>query len=134
MATQEERLDQQIASLKAKAKQIEARKQKIQAAKRASALKKERVADTRRKVLVGAFFIEQMRKSGRDVTSFDVEGKQFGEWLQRADDRALFKLRAVPVPIEQAAVQETKKLNENQANPIVTGKKPAPPLRHKPLP
>ena len=47
-----------------KLKQARAQKQKQEARKRSTLAKVERAADTRRKVLVGAFVLEQMERGG----------------------------------------------------------------------
>ena len=87
MATIEER----IAALETKLKQEKAKKQKIEALKRAAESKAKRSIDTRRKILVGAAILAKVER---------------GEWpqdkllalldasLTRADDRALFDLPA----------------------------------------
>ena len=85
MATIEER----IAALETKLKQEKAKKQQIEARKRAAESKAKRSIDTRRKILVGAVVLAKVER---------------GEWpqerlrelmdqaLTRADDRALFEL------------------------------------------
>lgn len=85
MATIEER----IAALETKLKQEKAKKQQIEARKRAAESKAKRSIDTRRKILVGAAILVKVER---------------GEWpqdkllamldasLTRADDRALFDL------------------------------------------
>lgn len=87
MATIEER----IAALETKLKQEKAKKQQIEARKRAAESKAKRSIDTRRKILVGAAILAKVER---------------GEWpqdkllamldasLTRADDRALFDLPA----------------------------------------
>jgi hypothetical protein len=84
-------IDERIATLEAKLKQEKARKQLIEARKRAAESKLKRSQDTRRKILVGAAILGKVER---------------GEWpqekllalldatLTRADDRALFDLPA----------------------------------------
>ena len=91
MATIEER----IAELETKLKQERAKRQKIEARRRAAESKAKRSIDTRRKILVGATILAKVER---------------GEWpkdkllamldasLTRSDDRALFDL-----PAEQPA-------------------------------
>ena len=97
MATIEER----IAALETKLKQEKAKKQQIEARKRAAESKAKRSIDTRRKILVGAAILAKVER---------------GEWpqdkllamldasLTRADDRALFDLPA-PQPEQPTAPQ-----------------------------
>ena len=82
-------IDDTIAALEIKLKQVKARKQKIEAQKRATEAKIKRSQDTRKKILVGAAILGKVER---------------GEWpeekllamlkaaLTRPDDRALFGL------------------------------------------
>lgn len=82
-------IEDTIAALETKLKQAKARKQKLEARKRAAERKVERSQDTRRKILVGAAILAKVER---------------GEWpkdkllamldtaLTRDDDRALFEL------------------------------------------
>ena len=84
-------IDDRIAALETKLKQEKAKKQQIEARKRAAIAKVSRQQDTRRKILVGAAILAKVER---------------GEWpkekllamlettLTRADDRALFDLQA----------------------------------------
>ena len=97
MATIEER----IAALETKLKQEKAKKQQIEARKRAAESKAKRSIDTRRKILVGAAILAKVER---------------GEWpqdkllamldasLTRADDRALFDLPTA-LPQQPTAAQ-----------------------------
>ena len=85
MATKIEQLQQKKAAI-----------EKAIALERAKAKSAQRRQDDRRKVLVGAFVLEQLQKSGLDAASFTYEGKKFSEWLTREDERALFGLSAPP--------------------------------------
>lgn len=97
MATIEER----IAALETKLKQEKAKKQQIEARKRAAESKAKRSIDTRRKILVGAAILAKVER---------------GEWpqdkllamldasLTRVDDRALFDLPAAQ-PQQPTATQ-----------------------------
>ena len=91
MATLEER----IATLEAKLKQEKARKQKIEALKRAAESKAKRSMDTRRKILVGACILAKVeRKEWPEDRLRDMLDAE----LTRADDRALFNLPPLPAP------------------------------------
>ena len=84
-------IDDTITALEAKLKQAKAKRQQIEARKRAAESKVKRSQDTRRKILVGAAILAKVER---------------GEWpqdkllalldasLTRADDRALFDLPA----------------------------------------
>lgn len=87
-------IDAKIEALEAKLKQAKALRSKQAAAERAKAAKADRAADTRRKVLLGAFVLEQLEREGTKATSYGLGGKQFSNWLTRPDDRALFDLHA----------------------------------------
>jgi prefoldin subunit 5 len=83
------KLDQQISTLEEKLKQLKLRQQRIEARKKAIETKRERKADTRRKILVGAVVMAKVERKVMDE-------KLLREWLDqaltRADDRKLFGL------------------------------------------
>ena len=91
MATKIEQLQQKKAAI-----------EKAIALERSKAKNAQRRLDDRRKVLVGAFVLEQLQKKGLDAASFAYEGKRFSEWLTREDERALFGLSASPQPGEKS--------------------------------
>lgn len=76
-------LQQRLAKLQAEQRAAEARA-------RASASRATRASDTRRKVLAGAFLIEQL--GVQRVADLSVQGRRFSDWLTRPDDRSLFNL------------------------------------------
>ncbi|HDR9165948.1 mobilization protein [Burkholderia vietnamiensis] len=105
-------IDQRIAkaeeALKAahdKLKQAKALKQKQEARKRATLAKAERAAETRRKVLVGAFILEQLERNGIGAALLTYEGGRFADWLTRPHDRELFGLAGQPQPVPHGAPQ-----------------------------
>ena len=83
------KLDDQISTLEERLKQLKLRAQRIEARKKAIDAKRERKADTRRKILVGAIV---MAKVEQRVMDEKVLQRWLDEALSRADDRALFKL------------------------------------------
>jgi prefoldin subunit 5 len=83
------KLDQQIDALQEKLKQLKIRQQNIDARKKAIATKRERKADTRRKILIGAIV---MAKVEQKVMDEKLLRRWLDEALTRADDRALFEL------------------------------------------
>lgn len=94
------KIEDTIAALEIKLKQAKALKQKVEARKRTLEQKADRAMDTRRKILIGAFFLEKMGKN-EDYKTKVLQ--QLGEYLKRSDDRALFDLP--PVPAAQAPAQ-----------------------------
>ena len=82
-------IEDTIAALEAKLKQAKARKQLVEARKRAVVQKFERRQDTRRKVLVGAVILARVERGEwpRDKLLALLDSH-----LTRADDRALFDL------------------------------------------
>lgn len=88
-----------ITTLKTKLKQAEAKKQKMDAMKRAAETKAQRAHDTRKKILLGAFLMERMGKSPEYAAKV-MPG--LGEFLKRDDDRALFGLAPLPKSTEKA--------------------------------
>jgi prefoldin subunit 5 len=83
------KLDQQIETLQERLKQLKARQQAIDNRKKAIESKRERKADTRRKILVGAVV---MAKLEQKVMDEKLLRRWLDEALTRADDRALFGL------------------------------------------
>lgn len=53
--------------------------------------KSQRRLDARRKILLGAFVLEQMQHAGTNPQSLTFEGKRFFDWLVRPNDRAAFE-------------------------------------------
>ncbi len=83
------KLDEQISTLEEKLKLLKLRAQRIEARKKAIEGKRERKADTRRKILVGAVV---MAKVEQKVMDEKLLRGWLDEALSRADDRALFNL------------------------------------------
>lgn len=82
-------IDERIAALETKLKQERAKKQKVEARKRAVEQKLQRAADTRRKILAGALVLELME---RDEATRQRFMQRLDAYLTRPDDRALFGL------------------------------------------
>ena len=53
--------------------------------------KSQRRLDARRKILLGAFVLEQLEHAGIDPQAFTFQGKRFFDWLVRPNDRAVFE-------------------------------------------
>lgn len=84
-------IEDTIAALEAKLKQAKARKQKLEARKRAAERKVERSQDTRRKILVGAAILGKVE---REEWPKEKLLAMLDSTLTRDDDRALFDLPA----------------------------------------
>ncbi len=78
-------IEQRIAILEEKLKQAKNKKRLLEARKSRAVSKVERAKDTRRKILVGAFFMEQ-------VLNNQETAQRFYASLARDADRALFGL------------------------------------------
>jgi hypothetical protein len=78
-------IDQRIATLEEKLKQAKNKKKLLEARKNRAASKVDRAKDTRRKILVGAFFMEQ-------VLNNQEMAQRFYASLTRENDRELFGL------------------------------------------
>ena len=72
--------------LKEQREQINARIQKLEAAEKA----REKKRDTRRKILVGAYYLDKAKNEGR----FEEVKQAMDEFLTRKSDRVLFDLTA----------------------------------------
>src|ERR1035438_7969098 len=53
--------------------------------------KSARRLDARRKILLGAFVLEQLERTGSSPQALSFEGKRFFDWLVRPNDRAVFE-------------------------------------------
>lgn len=74
-----------------KALQIKKAKLKAKLAELDRPTRSQRRADARRKILLGAFVLEQLERTGASPQSFSLEGQRFFEWLVRPTDRAVFE-------------------------------------------
>jgi hypothetical protein len=89
------KLDERITGLEEKLKQLRTRQQRIEARKRALLSRRERAADTRRKILVGAIVLAKVEQG-------ELDAGLLRGWLDHAltrkDDRGLFGLPVVASP------------------------------------
>ena len=85
------KIDDRIATLETKLKQLKTRQAQLDARKRALASSRARKDDTRRKILVGAIVLARVELG-------QISESEFRGWLDvaltRPDDRALFELPA----------------------------------------
>ena len=83
------KLDELIDTLETKLQQLKVRRERIEARKRTLLSKRERAADTRRKILVGAIVLAKVEQG-------DFDQRTLRRWLDKAltreDDRNLFGL------------------------------------------
>jgi hypothetical protein len=86
------KLDERITGLEVQLKQLRTRQQRIEARKRALLSRRERAADTRRKILVGAIVLAKVEQG-------ELDAGLLRSWLDaaltRADDRRLFGFEVV---------------------------------------
>jgi hypothetical protein len=105
------KIEDTIATLELQLKQAKALKQKSDARKKAKEQKITRAEDTRRKILVGSFFLQ------RAATDEQKEKRRsmLDQYLTRSDDRALFSLPPLDVPgvsAESSIPQSSTHTNE----------------------
>ncbi len=62
--------------------------------------KSQRRLDARRKILLGAFILEQLERTDSSPQTLTFEGKRFFDWLVRPNDRAVFATPAARVSSE----------------------------------
>lgn len=77
----------QIEKLKLQKQKLEAKIQRFEARHKS----KERKEETRRKILLGAYFLDKLNKDG----TFDTITQELDLFLKRNSDRALFNLPAL---------------------------------------
>lgn len=85
---------QKILDLEKKLAELKTRQRAEEARRRAVQSKVHRARDTRRKILVGAFVLDQLGSAG--TVQLVLQGRSFSGWLSRNDDRSLFDLPPVP--------------------------------------
>lgn len=108
-------LDLKIAEQEKKLKQL--KEQKAQAERRAKAAlkKKERADDTRRKILLGALWLE-MLKAG--TSSVEETKAKLDPFLKRNADRELFGLPPLSIKSKSTQnIQETSDQHSTELNP-----------------
>jgi hypothetical protein len=88
-----------------KALQVKRAKLKAKLAQLDRPSKSQRRLDVRRKILLGAFVLEQLEHAGVAPQALTFEGKRFFDWLVRPNDRAVFEplTAAAPTPASPAA-------------------------------
>lgn len=91
------KLDEQISTLQERLTQLKVRQQRIDVRKRAVNSQRERKAETRRRILVGAMILEKARSGEMDQAL--LQG-WLDRALSRAADRALFDL----APLEAGTI------------------------------
>jgi hypothetical protein len=64
--------------------------------------KSQRRLDARRKILLGAFVLEQMQHAGIHPSGLTFQGKRFFDWLVRPNDRAVFEELPLDAPTAEA--------------------------------
>ncbi|WP_235810579.1 mobilization protein [Legionella bozemanae] len=95
MSEKQSRLD----ALKKRKEQLNAQIQKLESLEKA----RERKRDTRRKILIGSYFIDKANQAG---TLFDLY-QQMNHYIKRNADRELFHLELVH---EEKSVPETESM------------------------
>jgi hypothetical protein len=71
-------------------------KLKAQLDKLARPTKSQRRIDARRKILVGAFILEELEHAGLSPQALTYNNKRFFDWLVRPNDRAVFDTLSTP--------------------------------------
>lgn len=93
-------IEERIKAAELKLKQLKVQQQKLEARKRAAESKKQRAADTRRKILIGSMFLDQMNKNAETKAKMM---ERLDAYLTRPDDRALFELPPLATTEKKAA-------------------------------
>ena len=90
-----------------KALQAQRSKLKAKLAQLDRPTKSQRRLDARRKILLGAFVLEQMQKSGITPQALSFQGERFFDWLVRPNDQAVFEGLALPAPAPGTTLTNT---------------------------
>jgi hypothetical protein len=70
--------------------------------------KSQRRLDARRKILLGAFVLEQLEHAGVAPQALTFEGKRFFDWLVRPNDRAVFETPAAATPAPESTAPDPR--------------------------
>ena len=89
-------MTKRLDKLQQKKKQLDAQIQKLHAAEKA----RQRKQETRRKFLVGAYYLQK----ARDEETMEILTKQMDSYLTRKIDRVLFDLK----PLDECPQEESK--------------------------
>ncbi|MBT0571873.1 hypothetical protein KIK84_16280 [Curvibacter sp. CHRR-16] len=95
MATAEQ-LRAKIAAIEEEAKQKKAKAQRALARLEAKEKNAVRRVENRKKMLVGAFILDQLEKCCIVPKDLTFEGKSFADWLTRENERELFGIASQP--------------------------------------
>nr|AAX38517.1 ORF110 [Leptospirillum ferrooxidans] len=87
-------LDDRIKDLEDKLKKAKAQKQQIERAEKTRLSKKQRAEETRKKILLGSYYMTKM--ADEELKKKIISG--LDKFLTRNDDRALFGLPELPPP------------------------------------
>ena len=88
---------ERAAELAKQAQQARAKAQRLEAKARAMQAGAERSRDTKRKVLLGAYLMAQVKAQGWDLSALNIGQQPLADYLVRDEDRALFSLPPLPV-------------------------------------
>ena len=83
-------------ALAKQAQQARAKAQRLEAKARAQQAGAERSRDTKRKVLLGAYLLAQVRAQGWELAALNIGQQPLADYLTRPEDRALFGLQPLP--------------------------------------
>ena len=72
--------------------------------------KSARRLDARRKILLGAFVLEQLERTGSSPQALTFEGKRFFDWLIRPNDRTVFETTANASSTSSSANPESPRI------------------------
>lgn len=84
-------------ALAKQAQQARAKAQRLEAKARAMQAGAERSRDTKRKVLLGAYLMAQVKAQGWDLSALNIGQQPLADYLVRDEDRALFSFPPLPV-------------------------------------
>ena len=88
---------ERAAELAKQAQQARAKAQRLEAKARAMQAGAERSRETKRKVLLGAYVMAQVKAQGWDLSALNIGQQPLADYLVRDEDRALFSLPPLPV-------------------------------------
>jgi hypothetical protein len=104
---------QKIAALEAKLAELKEAERLSNQRKKSAQSRAERAAATRRKILVGAFVLDQFSDLSK-AAAFTISNSSFASWLTRDSDRALFGLMPLAAPAPEPASRQAQNAGDGQ--------------------
>jgi hypothetical protein len=103
---------QKIAALEAKLAELKEAERLSNQRKKSAQSRAERATQTRRKILLGAFILDQLADFSA-ATDFAIGSRRLADWLTRDSDRSLFGLPPLAAPAPDPASRQAQNAGDD---------------------